>query len=202
MANKGLLLVVSGASGAGKGTLCHALVQKRADTWLSVSATTRKPRPGEVEGESYYFLEEAAFRSMIDEGGFIEWACFCDNYYGTPKARVEEQLAAGRNVILEIEVQGAMQVRSEYPEAVFVFVMTPTWQELKNRLTGRGTEAAAVIEQRLERARQEFSYIDKYNYIVINDTIEQAAERFGAIIEAEKMRTERSGDVIRAALEA
>lgn len=202
MANKGLLLVVSGASGAGKGTLCHALVQKRTDTWLSVSATTRKPRPGEVEGESYYFLEEAAFRSMIDEGGFIEWACFCDNYYGTPKARVEEQLAAGRNVILEIEVQGAMQVRSEYPEAVFVFVMTPTWQELKNRLTGRGTEAAAVIEQRLERARQEFSYIDKYNYIVINDTIEQAAERFGAIIEAEKMRTERSGDVIRAALEA
>lgn len=202
MANKGLLLVVSGASGAGKGTLCHALVQKRTDTWLSVSATTRKPRPGEVEGESYYFLEEAAFRSMIDEGGFIEWACFCDNYYGTPKARVEEQLAAGRNVILEIEVQGAMQVRSEYPEAVFVFVMTPTWQELKKRLTGRGTEAAAVIEQRLERARQEFSYIDKYNYIVINDTIEQAAERFGAIIEAEKMRTERSGDVIRAALEA
>lgn len=202
MANKGLLLVVSGASGAGKGTLCHALVQKRTDTWLSVSATTRKPRPGEVEGESYYFLEEAAFRSMIDEGGFIEWACFCDNYYGTPKARVEEQLAAGRNVILEIEVQGAMQVRSEYPEAVFVFVMTPTWQELKNRLTGRGTEAAGVIEQRLERARQEFSYIDKYNYIVINDTIEQAAERFGAIIEAEKMRTERSDDVIRAALEA
>lgn len=202
MANKGLLLVVSGASGAGKGTLCHALVQKRTDTWLSVSATTRKPRPGEVEGESYYFLEEAAFRSMIDEGGFIEWACFCDNYYGTPKARVEEQLAAGRNVILEIEVQGAMQVRSEYPEAVFVFVMTPTWQELKKRLTGRGTEAAAVIEQRLERARQEFSYIDKYNYIVINDTIEQAAERFGAIIEAEKMRTERSDDVIRAALEA
>lgn len=202
MANKGLLLVVSGASGAGKGTLCHALVQKRTDTWLSVSATTRKPRPGEVEGESYYFLEEAAFRSMIDEGGFIEWACFCDNYYGTPKACVEEQLAAGRNVILEIEVQGAMQVRSEYPEAVFVFVMTPTWQELKKRLTGRGTEAAGVIEQRLERARQEFSYIDKYNYIVINDTIEQAAERFGAIIEAEKMRTERSGDVIRAALEA
>ncbi len=200
--NRGLLVVVSGASGAGKGTVCRALVEKRSDVWLSISATTRSPRPGEVDGESYYFLEEAKFRSMIDEDGFIEWACFCDNYYGTPKAQVEKQLAAGRNVILEIEVQGAMQVRSEYPEAVFIFVMTPTWQELKKRLTGRGTEAAEVIQKRLERAKQEFAYIEKYNYILFNDSIEQATERFSAILDAEAMRTERNGDVIRAALEA
>ncbi len=200
--NRGLLIVVSGASGAGKGTVCHALVEKRNDMWLSVSATTRKPRPGEVDGQSYYFLEEEKFRSMIAEDGFIEWACFCENYYGTPKEKVEEQLAAGYNVILEIEVQGAMQVRSEYPEAVFIFVMTPTWEELKNRLTGRGTEAAEVIAKRLARAKQEFSYIEKYNYILLNDSIEKATERFSAIIEAEKMRIERNEAIIRAALEA
>ncbi|MBE7035583.1 MAG: guanylate kinase [Ruminococcaceae bacterium] len=194
--NRGLLLVVSGPSGAGKGTICKALMQKKSDIHLSVSATTRSPRPGEVDGESYYFISEETFRSMIESGGFIEWACFCQNYYGTPREKVEEQLAAGHDVILEIEVQGAMQVRSKFPEAVFVFVMPPSLDELRNRLSGRGTEQPEVVEERLKTALWEFSNIEKYNYIVLNDDVDKAVDRFIHIIEAEKQRTERNGALI------
>ncbi len=193
---KGLLLVVSGPSGAGKGTICKALMAKYPDAHLSVSATTRKPRPGEVDGESYYFLSEETFRSMIAKDGFIEWACFCQNYYGTPKEKVEEKLAEGKDVILEIEVQGAMQVRSEYPEAVFVFVTPPSLAELRNRLAGRGTEKPEVIEERLKTALWEYSNIEKYNYILLNDDVESATDRLIGIIEAEKQRTERNAAFI------
>lgn len=189
---KGLLLVVSGPSGAGKGTICKSLMAKYPGAHLSVSATTRQPRPGEVEGESYYFISEEMFRSMIAEDGFIEWACFCQNYYGTPKKKVEEKLAEGKDVILEIEVQGAMQVRSEYPEAVFVFVTPPSLAELRNRLAGRGTEKPEVIEERLKTALWEYSNIEKYNYILENDDVDSATDRLISIIEAEKQRTERN----------
>ncbi len=196
MKRKGLLLVVSGPSGAGKGTVCKALMENCPDIRMSVSATTRKPRPGEVDGESYYFLSEETFRTMIDNHEFIEWACFCQNYYGTPRKKVEDLLDEGKDVILEIEVQGAMQVRSKFPEAVFIFVTPPSMEELKSRLSGRGTETPEVVEERLKTALWEYKNITKYNYILINDTVDAAAKRMEAIITAEKLRTERSGDWI------
>ncbi len=192
MKSRGLLLVVSGPSGAGKGTICNALVGSHPEIFLSVSATTRKPREGEIEGKSYYFMQEEQFKDKIANGGFIEWACFCGNYYGTPKDKVEQLLDEGKDVILEIEVQGAMKVRSEYPEAVFVFVLPPSMHELRNRIVGRGTETEEVINERLKTAAWEFSHIAKYNYILLNDNIESAVERFSAIICAEKARVPRN----------
>ena len=186
MENKGLLIVVSGPSGAGKGTICTEFMKTHADCALSVSATTRAPREGEKHGVNYYFLSHDEFRKRIDEDGFLEHAVFCENYYGTPKAEVMNMIESGKNVILEIEVQGALQVRSHYPEAVFVFVIPPSIEELENRLRGRGTETDEVIAKRLERAKDEFKYIPKYNYILVNDTVDDAVCRLDAIITAEK----------------
>lgn len=186
MTKKGLLLVVSGPSGVGKGTICKEYLGKYDDCALSVSATTRAPRDGEVDGVSYFFLSHEEFRKKIDEGGFLEHAVFCDNYYGTPKDAVMQKLEEGKNVILEIEVQGALQIRSHYPEAVFIFVIPPSMDELEARLRGRGTETDDVISKRLERAKAEFKYIDKYNYTLTNDTVDNAVCVLHSIIEAEK----------------
>lgn len=184
--DKGLLIVVSGPSGAGKGTICTEFMKTHSDCALSVSATTRAPREGEVDGVNYFFLTHEEFRKKIDADGFLEHAIFCENYYGTPKDEVMRMIDSGKNVILEIEVQGALQVRSHYPEAVFVFVIPPSLEELENRLRGRGTETDEVIAKRLERAKAEFSYIPKYNYILVNDTVSNAVNRLEAIITAEK----------------
>ena len=189
---KGLLLVVSGPSGAGKGTVCKRLVEKRDDVFLSVSATTRAPREGEINGKHYHFISEADFEERIRTGGMLEHAVFCGNYYGTPKQAVDEMLAAGKNVILEIEVQGAMKVRSHYPEGVYIFVLPPSMQELRKRLTERGTEAPEVVEERLGTAAWVFTHIQKYNYILLNDDVEKAVCRLEAIIDAEHCRTERN----------
>ena len=197
MTKKGLLLVVSGPSGVGKGTICKEYLGKYDDCALSVSATTRSPRDGEVDGVSYFFLSHDEFRKKIDEGGFLEHAVFCDNYYGTPKDAVMEKLEEGKNVILEIEVQGALQVRSHYPEAVFVFVIPPSVEILEERLRGRGTETEEVIKQRLERAKAEFKYIDKYNYILVNDTVSEAVCRLHSIVEAEKCVMARNYNFIK-----
>lgn len=186
MNDKGLLLVISGPSGVGKGTICREYIKNHDDCALSVSATTRPPREGEIHGESYFFMTHDEFRKKIDEGGFLEHAVFCENYYGTPKDTVMQMLESGKNVILEIEVQGALQVRSHYPEAVFIFVIPPSLDELEERLRGRGTETDEVIAKRLDRARAEFKYIDKYNYVLVNDTVAAATERLQAIITAEK----------------
>lgn len=192
MNKKGLLLVVSGPSGVGKGTVCAEFIKSHPACALSVSATTRKPREGETDGVNYYFLTEEDFKQKIANDGFLEHAVFCGNYYGTPKAQVMEMIENGIDVILEIEVQGAMQVRSHYPEGVFVFVIPPSLEELENRLRGRNTESDEVISQRLTRAKEEFRYIEKYNYTLLNDTVENAVSRLDAIITAEKCRVARN----------
>ncbi len=196
MNKQGLLIVVSGPSGAGKGTICAEYVKAHENCALSVSATTRQPRPGEIEGESYYFISEAEFKDKISQNGFLEHAVFCENMYGTPKDVVLEMINSGKDVILEIEVQGAMQVRAHYPEGVYIFVIPPSMDELEARLRGRNTEGDEAIQKRLYRAKQEFNLIEKYNYVLKNDTIKNATKRLEAVIEAEKCRLERNIEYI------
>lgn len=182
MGHKGILIVISGFSGAGKGTLMKKLLQKYDNYALSVSATTRKPRPGETDGVEYFFLEQEAFEKKIATGGFIEYACYCNHYYGTPKDYVEKQLEAGKDVILEIEIQGALNVRKQYPEAALFFVMPPDAKELKGRLEGRGTESAEAVEQRMRRAVEEAEGIEEYDYIVVNDDLDACVARLHEMI--------------------
>jgi len=192
MKNKGLLVVVSGPSGAGKGTVIKALLEKRNNLYLSVSATTREKREGEIDGVNYHYMTEEEFLKTKEEGGFIESACFCGNYYGTLKKTVLEKLEEGIDVILEIEVQGAMKIRSLYPEGVFIFVSPPSMEELRQRLENRKTESRDKIEERLKTAVWEIGIASKYNYIVINDNIDDAGLRIDAIMTAEKLRVERN----------
>ena len=161
--NKGILVVVSGFSGAGKGTVMKRLMEKYDDYALSVSATTRKPRPGEEDGREYFFRTRDEFEKLIEEDALLEYARYVENYYGTPRSYVEEQLQAGRNVILEIEIQGAMKIKEKIPEALLVFVTPPTVEELERRLTGRGTETAQVIADRLARAGEEAECMGQYD---------------------------------------
>ncbi|MGI6764690.1 MAG: guanylate kinase [Anaerovoracaceae bacterium] len=184
---KGLLFVVSGPSGAGKGTICKSLAEKY-DIYLSVSMTTRAPRPGEKEGVSYYFTTEEAFKKEIERGGFLEYANVYGHYYGTPKRKVEEQLAMGRDVVLEIDIQGAMQVKKNYPDGIFIFILPPSMAELRKRITGRGSETEEAINLRMREALKEVTYISKYDYCVVNGVLEEAVNRVGAIITAEHSR--------------
>jgi guanylate kinase len=203
---KGILIVVSGFSGAGKGTLMKKLVQEYDNYALSISATTRAPRPGEENGREYFFLKRGEFEQKIDENGLIEYACYCDNYYGTPRAYVEEQLAAGKDVILEIEIQGALKIKKQYPDALLLFVMPPSAAELRRRLEGRGTETKEVIDKRMKRAIEEAEGIEEYEYIVVNDNLDTCVRELHEIIRAahntpsrnqeliEKMRKELEGE--------
>jgi guanylate kinase len=184
---KGLLFVVSGPSGAGKGTICKRLAEK-FDIYLSVSMTTRVPRPGETEGISYYFTTEDAFKKELEQDGFLEYANVYGNYYGTPKRKVEEQLALGRDVVLEIDIQGAMQIRKNYPKGIFIFILPPSMAELRKRITGRGSETEEAINLRMREALKEVTYIGKYDYCVVNGELEEAVNRVGAIITAEHSR--------------
>ncbi len=182
--HKGLLFVVSGPSGAGKGTICKSLTE-RSNIDLSVSMTTREPRPGEIDGVSYYFVSKEVFLGYLEKDGFLEHACVFGNYYGTPKAAVLENLEKGHDVVLEIDIQGAMQIRQSYPKAIFIFILPPSMAELRKRITGRGSETEAAINQRLGQALKEVSYIDKYDYCVVNGELSEAVERTAAIIKAE-----------------
>lgn len=196
MDRKGIIIVVSGFSGAGKGTLMKELTKKYDNYALSVSATTRNPRPGEVNGREYFFVSNEEFEKLIEENGLIEHAGYVDHYYGTPRKFVEEKLSQGIDVILEIEIQGALQIKEQYPDAVLLFVMPPSAAELEKRLRGRGTETEEVILQRLKRAKEESVGIEKYDYLVINDDLEKCTERLHNIIEAAHGTPQRNLDFI------
>ena len=195
--SRGVLVVVSGFSGAGKGTIMKSLMAKYDNYALSVSATTRNPRPGEEDGREYFFRTREEFEEMIDQDQLIEYAQYVGNYYGTPKAYVEEQLSQGRDVILEIEIQGARKIKKKFPDAVLVFVTAPSMEELKERLVGRGTETQTVIRQRLARASQEAEGVEEYDYLLVNDELDQAVDRLHNIIQSEHFAMKRNLDFIR-----
>ena len=184
MKRKGILIVVSGFSGAGKGTLMKQLVHSYDNYALSISMTTRNPRPGEVDGREYFFVSREKFEETIEEDGLVEYASYCDNYYGTPREYVEKQLEKGKDVILEIEIQGALKVKKRFPTALLLFVMPPSAGELKKRLVGRGTESIEVIDKRLRRATEEAEGIEEYDYIVINDQLNECVLRMHSLIQA------------------
>lgn len=192
---KGLLVVVSGPSGAGKGTICHALLEKEPHLAYSVSATTRKPRAGEIEGESYYFLSVEAFEEMIEKDALLEWAKVYDNYYGTPLKKVEEKLAAGEDMLLEIDTQGAMKVREKFPEGVFIFILPPSLAELERRIRGRDTETEEVLQKRLKAAVEEIEVGRLYKYVVINDEVKRAVAAVRAVLAAEKRLVVRNEEL-------
>ena len=185
MADRGILVVVSGFSGAGKGTLMKRLMEKYDNYALSVSATTRDPRPGEEHGREYFFHTKKEFEELILEDALIEYAQYVDNYYGTPKAYVEKQLSMGKDVILEIEIQGALKVKKKMPNTLLLFVTPPNAEELKHRLVNRGTESMDVIESRLSRASEEAKGMSEYDYILINDVIEECVDNMHSIIQSQ-----------------
>ena len=191
--NKGHLIVVSGFSGAGKGTVIKRLVEKY-DYSLSISATTRQPREGETDGKEYYFKTVDEFMSLIDYNGLIEWAQYVDNYYGTPRKFVEDEIAAGKNVILEIEVQGAMNVKAQYPNAILIFITTKDIDTLYNRLVSRGSETKDVIAKRMARAAEEATSMENYEFIVINDDLEECVDAVNSIVVSESCKKENRTD--------
>ena len=195
--NRGILTVVSGFSGSGQGTIMKELMKKYSERYaLSISATTRAPRPGERDGVEYFFRTREEFERMIAEDALIEYAQFVGNYYGTPRTYVEEQLNAGKDVILEIEIQGALKVKKKFPDTLLLFVSPPSAGELKNRLVGRGTETMEVIDSRLARAVEEAEGIEDYDYLVINDDLEECVEEVNHIIRNEHYRVSRNREVI------
>lgn len=191
--DKGLLIVISGPSGVGKGTVRSALFEMEGhDLVYSISMTTRKPRKGEVHGREYYFVSEEEFKKYIEEGKMLEYAEFVGNYYGTPLNSVQDLLDQGKEVVLEIDVQGATQVREKMKDAVFIFIAPPSYDELLQRLVNRGTESREVIDARIEKAKREIDLAYMYDYIVVNDTVENAADKIVAIIRAEHAKVERT----------
>lgn len=196
MNNLGVLTVISGFSGAGKGTVTKALLKQYDNYALSVSATTRKPRPGETEGVHYFFKSTDAFEQMIREGAFIEHARYQGNYYGTPLSYVKSQLAEGKDVILEIEVQGALEVKKKLPDTALIFLTPPSVSELKRRLTGRGTETAEEIGGRLIRAAEEAECMDRYDYIIVNDTVDGCVRDIHAAIQSLHKKPKYCGTLI------
>jgi guanylate kinase len=192
---RGSLIVISGFSGVGKGTVVKRLVSDFGYN-LSVSATTRSPRDGEVNGREYYFMDRSEFENLIDYGGFIEWTQYVENYYGTPKKYVEEGLEAGRDIILEIEVMGALNVKEQFPDALLIFISAPSIAELKNRLAGRGTESEETIIKRLKKATEEAEDMDKYDYVIVNDDLEECIRTVDSVIKSYGCRRDNQLDYI------
>ena len=196
MKKKGILIVVSGFSGAGKGTLMKELLQNYDNYALSISATTRNPRDGEINGREYFFKTVEEFEKMIAQDALIEYAKYVNNYYGTPRAYVEEQLEAGKDVILEIEIQGALKVKEKFPKTLLLFVTPPDADTLKNRLVGRGTETMDVIESRMHRAAEEAEGMEAYDYLVINDDLAACVKEMHEIIQGEHRRVSRNAELV------
>ena len=193
---KGILTVLSGFSGAGKGTAMKRLLEKYDDYALSISATTRNPREGEVDGREYFFKATEEFEKMIAQDELIEYARYVNHYYGTPRSYVEEQLENGKDVILEIEIQGALKVKEKFPDTLLVFITPPSAKELRRRLIGRGTESMEVIEQRLARAKEEAEGIDDYDCLIVNDDLESCVDELHSVIQNEKKKVARNGEFI------
>ena len=187
--NKGSLFIVTGPSGAGKGAVLGGLQRTMDNVFYSISATTRQPRPGEVDGVNYYFLSHERFKEMIANGELLEHAEYVGNYYGTPEGPVNEMLAQGKDVILEIEVQGALIVKEKRPDAILVFIAPPSFEVLESRLRGRGTEKDEVVAMRLEKARSECAHMDGYDYIVVNDLLDDSISNLASIIRAARCRS-------------
>jgi guanylate kinase len=192
MVQKGLLIVLSGPSGAGKGTVCKAMLPTMTTTNFSVSCTTRQPREGEVEGVNYFFKSIDEFKGMIERDELLEWAEVYTNFYGTPRKYVDETLDAGENVLLEIDIQGALQVKKKFPNGVFIFLIPPSLDELRSRILGRGSETEESFNRRFGAASDEMSYISEYDYVVVNDEVEKASEKIKAIIAAELCSVKRN----------
>jgi len=198
MEKKGILIVISGFSGAGKGTLVRELLRRHGQDYvLSVSMTTRAPRPGERDGVEYFFTDRERFEEAIEQDGLVEYASYCGNYYGTPRAYVEEKLAEGKNVILEIEIQGALKIKKRFPESLLIFVTPPNARELKRRLEGRGTESQEVIANRLARAAEESEGVELYDYLVVNDKLEESAEEVHHLVAAARRAPVRRGAFVK-----
>lgn len=196
---RGLLIILSGPSGVGKGTVRAAIFKDNKFNYVySVSATTRQSRPGEVDGVDYYFVSKEQFKQYIEEDALLEYAEYVGNYYGTPIQKIEENLAAGNDVFLEIEVKGALKVRERMPEGIFIFLAPPSLDELKSRITGRGTDREDVILERMQMAKEEIDMMQHYDYVVVNDTVEHAVDKVNAIIQSEHLKVERIVDRIRA----
>ncbi len=193
---KGQLLVISGPSGVGKGTILAAVMEKNKNISFSVSATTRNPRPGEVDGEHYYFVKKEQFFEMVDSKEMLEYAEYSGNYYGTPKKAVEKKLAEGFDVALDIDVQGAFQIMEIFPDALFVFIVPPTIEELSRRLAKRGTEDAESVAKRLNAAKNELKQANKFDYIVVNNALDEAIANVESIIAAGRCRSERMSDLL------
>lgn len=196
MSRRGCLVIISGFSGAGKGTVVKALMDRYDCYALSVSATTRGPRPGEENGREYFFKTREEFEELIRQDALYEYAQYVSNYYGTPKAYVQEQLEAGKDVILEIEVQGALKVKEKNPEALLLFVTPPSAKELKERLAGRGTETPQVIAERMARAAEESFLMDRYDYLVVNDKLDECVETVHQLIQREHLRMEANQSMV------
>jgi guanylate kinase len=196
MYQEGLLVVVSGPSGSGKGTILNLLMKQNDKVRSSISATTRKPREGEADGVNYFFKSVDEFQEMIKKQELIEWVEYCNNYYGTPKAYIENTKNQGFDVILEIEVEGAVNIKKKYPDCVLVFILPPSFDELKKRIENRGTENDKVIEQRLERAKKEIEYIKYYDYVIINDVLQDAVDNLNSILKSERFKFSRNADIL------
>lgn len=193
--NKGSLIVLSGPSGSGKDSICERLKEYNDNFWVSISCTTRKPRSGEEEGVNYFFKTKEEFESMIKQDGFLEYATYNNDYYGTPKSKINDYLSNGTDVILVIEVQGALKIKQLIPEAIFIFVMPPTMKDIILRLKKRGTESDDKIIKRFKKAYQEINELSKYNYVVVNDELDKATKKVNSIIEAQKCMVDRIEEV-------
>ena len=192
---KGLLMVVSGPSGTGKGTVCSELLAQAEDLAYSISATTRQPRAGEVDGKNYYFMDKPDFEQKIAEGGFLEYANVYGNYYGTPLGKIEERLAKGVDILLEIDTQGALNVMKKCPDGLFIFLVPPSLAELERRIRGRGSETEESLQKRMGSACKEIEDGRKYSYVVVNDTVKHAVQRIMAIRAAEHCRVDRNQEI-------